>query len=142
MLSKQEITQKKDNEVLQIENPDQEIIQMSIDDRIIKPRQIEEANDQSVVDIDLIYCHHCERSYAPETFRRFCQKVDENGVPKCLSMRNKKRKVFNSAKVSFFSLNEVSSILQISYMLLVYMIDENKKQQSIDERRATGCYNW
>lgn len=102
VISKQEITHKKGNEVLQIENPDQEISQMNIDDRIIKPRQIEEADDQSVVDIDLIYCHHCERSYAPETFKKFCQKVDENGVPKCLSMRNKKRKVFNSAKVSFF----------------------------------------
>lgn len=36
----------------------------------------------------------------PATYKKFCQTFDENGVPKCVSMHNKKRKVYNSAKVS------------------------------------------
>jgi hypothetical protein len=55
--------------------------------------------DEAVVDVELIFCHHCQKSYAPATYKKFCQAVDENGVPKCVSMRNKKRKVYNSAKV-------------------------------------------
>ena len=56
-------------------------------------------DDDSIVDIELIYCHNCERSYAPATYKKFCLAVDENGVPKCVAMRNKKRKVYNSAKI-------------------------------------------
>ena len=56
-------------------------------------------DDDSVVDIQLIYCQHCEKSYAPATYKKFCQTLDENGTPKCIAMRNKKRKVYNSAKV-------------------------------------------
>jgi len=57
-------------------------------------------DDNSVVEIELIYCQHCEKSYAPATYKKFCQTLDENGVPKCVAMRNKKkRKVYNSAKV-------------------------------------------
>jgi len=60
--------------------------------------------DDSVVDIQLIYCQHCEKSYAPATYKKFCQTLDENGVPKCIAMRNKKkRKVYNSAKVRMFT---------------------------------------
>lgn len=57
-------------------------------------------DDTSVVEIDLIYCHHCQRSYAPKTYEKFCTRLDEKGLPMCMSIRNKKRKVFNSAKVS------------------------------------------
>jgi hypothetical protein len=57
-------------------------------------------DDNSVVDIQLIYCQHCEKSYAPATYKKFCQTLDANGVPKCVAMHNKKkRKVYNSAKV-------------------------------------------
>ena len=58
-----------------------------------------ENDDDSIVDIELIYCQHCERSYAPATYKKFCLAVDENGVPKCVAMRNKKRKIYNSAKI-------------------------------------------
>lgn len=96
--SREESVQGTDNDMLAKEDshPEQDV--MTANDRVIKPRKIED-EDESVVDIDLIYCHHCERSYAPETYAKFCQKVDENGKPKCLSMGKKKRKVFNSAKV-------------------------------------------
>ena len=56
-------------------------------------------DDSSVVSIELMYCRHCNKSYAPATYQKFCQALDEQGNPKCLSLRNKKRKVFNSAKV-------------------------------------------
>lgn len=51
-----------------------------------------ENDDDSIVDIELIYCQHCERSYAPATYKKFCLAVDENGVPKCVAMRNKREK--------------------------------------------------
>jgi len=57
-------------------------------------------DDEDVVDIKLIFCHHCQKSYAPATYKKFCQTLDENGIPKCVSMRNKKRRIYNSAKVS------------------------------------------
>lgn len=107
--SRKESVQEGDNSASNIENHHREGGLMSGNDRMIKPRQIEENDDQSVVDIDLIYCHHCERSYAPETYKKFCQKVDENGVPKCLSMGKKKRKVYNSAKVSSFVIQDFHS---------------------------------
>lgn len=63
--------------------------------------KVEEDNDdRSVVSIELIYCQYCKKSYAPETSKRFCQTLDENGDPKCLRLGAKKRKAYNSAKVS------------------------------------------
>ena len=59
----------------------------------------EASQDGSVVNIELIYCKHCDKSYAPATYKKFCQAVDGEGNPKCLSLRNNKRKIFNSAKV-------------------------------------------
>ncbi len=57
-------------------------------------------DEESVVSIVLIYCEHCKKSYAPETSKKFCQALDEDGKPKCLKLGgSKKRKVFNSAKV-------------------------------------------
>lgn len=49
--------------------------------------------------IELIYCEHCGKSYAPETSKKFCQSFDEEGNPKCLRLKHKKRKAFNSAKM-------------------------------------------
>ena len=58
-------------------------------------------DDDSVVSIELIYCQHCKKSYAPERSKKFCQTLDEEGNPKCLALLNKKkRKVYNSAKVN------------------------------------------
>ena len=54
---------------------------------------------EEVVDMELIYCEHCQRSYTPARSLKLCQSLDANGVPKCLSLRTQKRKVFNSAKV-------------------------------------------
>lgn len=70
-------------------------------DKGSKSREGQDGNvdDEAIVDIELIFCHHCQKSYAPATYKKFCQTLDENGVPKCVSMRNKKRKIYNSAKV-------------------------------------------
>ena len=59
----------------------------------------DEDEDTEVVKIELIYCQHCQKSYAPATYKKFCLTLDDNGVPKCVSMHNKKRRVYNSAKV-------------------------------------------
>ncbi len=60
-------------------------------------------DDSSVVSIELMYCKHCEKSFVPATYLKFCGALDEEGNPKCLSLKNKKRKVFNSAKVCYLS---------------------------------------
>ena len=58
-----------------------------------------ESDSESVVHIELIYCENCERSTAPATHERFCKTLNANGIPKCVAMRSKKRKVYNAAKV-------------------------------------------
>lgn len=64
-----------------------------------RARDKNESDSESVVHIELIYCENCERSTAPATHERFCKTFDANGIPKCVSMRSKKRKVYNAAKV-------------------------------------------
>ena len=66
-------------------------------------------DDNEVQDIELVYCEHCEKSYAPATYKKFCQTLDENGVPKCIAMRNKKRRVYNSAKIRITSNSHLNS---------------------------------
>jgi hypothetical protein len=61
-----------------------------------------ELNDDAVVNIELIYCQHCKKSYAPATYQKFCQALNEDGVPKCIA-KNKKRRVYNSARVRITS---------------------------------------
>ena len=67
-------------------------------------RKFLETNHQPIIEeenIELIYCNRCGKSYAPETSKKFCQTFDEEGNPKCLRLKHKKRKAFNSAKVMF-----------------------------------------
>ena len=68
----------------------------------IKDAYDEELNDDAVVNIELIYCQHCKKSYAPATYQKFCQALNEDGVPKCIA-KNKKRRVYNSARVRITS---------------------------------------
>ena len=77
-------------------------------------------DEESVVDIELIYCQHCEKSYAPATYKKFCQTLDENGTPKCIAMRNKKRKVYNSAKVRKKIAHPPEFVMQVIYISLIY----------------------
>lgn len=54
-------------------------------------------NDEaSVVDISLIQCDCCKRSFAPKIYEKH---FDSDGTPKCASASDKKRAVFDSAKV-------------------------------------------
>jgi hypothetical protein len=55
-------------------------------------------DQEEIVDIDLIYCDHCKRSYTPARSKKLCQSFGTDGVPKCLSL-TRKRKKFNSSKV-------------------------------------------
>ncbi len=83
------------------------------------------SDTESVVDIELIFCPHCQRSSAPATHERFCQIFDNNGVPKCIAMRNKKRKVYNSAKVRnvlFHPTHSYNTHLQISPHFYHYIL--------------------
>ena len=53
-------------------------------------------DEESVVEIELIKCEYCKRSFAPKVYEKH---VDDDGQPKCLTQMSKKRAVFNSAKV-------------------------------------------
>jgi hypothetical protein len=53
-------------------------------------------DEESVVQIELIQCDSCRRSFAPKVYEKH---FDQDGQPKCATM-TKKRAVFNSAKVS------------------------------------------
>ena len=53
-------------------------------------------DEESVVEIELIKCECCKRSFAPKVYEKH---FDDDGQPKCLAQMSKKRAVFNSAKV-------------------------------------------
>lgn len=52
-------------------------------------------DDESVVEIELIECDHCKRSFSTKVYKKH---FDQNGQPKCAM--TKKRAIYNSAKVS------------------------------------------
>ena len=53
-------------------------------------------DEASVVDIELVKCDYCKRSFAPKVYEKH---FDCNGQPKCVGIHDKKRQVFDSAKV-------------------------------------------
>lgn len=53
-------------------------------------------DEASIVDITLITCDCCKRSFAPRIYEKH---FDNDGTPKCAMASNKKRAVFDSAKV-------------------------------------------
>lgn len=53
-------------------------------------------DEKSVVEIKLIECDFCKRSFAPKVYEKH---FDRDGQPKCANQMSKKRAVFNSAKV-------------------------------------------
>jgi len=56
----------------------------------------EDIDDQaSVVDIKLLKCDYCKRSFAPKVYEKH---FDCDGQPKCVGILDKKRQMFDSAK--------------------------------------------
>ena len=53
-------------------------------------------DEASVVDIPLIQCDCCKRSFAPKIYEKH---FDRDGTPKCAIASEKKRGVFDAAKV-------------------------------------------
>ena len=53
-------------------------------------------DEASVVDITLIQCDCCKRSFAPKIYEKH---FDRDGTPKCAIASEKKRGVFDAAKV-------------------------------------------
>ena len=74
-------------------------------------------DEQSVVDIELIECECCKRSFAPKVFDKH---FDDKGQPKCARFLDKKRPVFNSAKVSFIVL--YSTLLSVKSIFPLFSI--------------------
>ena len=63
---------------------------------VIKKGHLDIDDEESVVEIELIQCTHCQRSFAPKVYEKH---FGTDGQPKCLNQMSKKRAVFNSAKV-------------------------------------------
>jgi hypothetical protein len=66
-------------------------------------------DEASVVDITLIQCDCCKRSFAPKIYEKH---FDSDGTPKCAVASEKKRAVFDSAKVRYC---DVHQLLLMSY---------------------------
>lgn len=99
-------------------------------------------DDDSIVDIELIHCHHCERSYAPATYKKFCLAVDENGVPKCVAMRNKKRKVYNSAKIRITNNENLNSDEQKQVIESRKKVVQTLRDQAKGKRKKKKSQKW
>ena len=80
----------------------------------------EEDDEASVVQIQLMKCEHCKRSFAPKVYAKH---FDSNGQPKCAGVTDKKRGVFNSAKVRIIENIEcdVKSLVE-NFLILVVTI--------------------
>lgn len=63
---------------------------------VVKKGHLDLDDEESVVEIELIQCTHCQRSFAPKVYEKH---FGTDGQPKCLNQMTKKRAVFNSAKV-------------------------------------------
>lgn len=66
----------------------------------------EEDDEASVVQIQLMKCEHCKRSFAPKVYAKH---FDSNGQPKCAGVTDKKRGVFNSAKARIANNSNLNS---------------------------------
>ena len=53
-------------------------------------------DEASIVNITLITCDCCKRSFAPKIYEKH---FDSDGTPKCAMASDKKRAVYDSAKV-------------------------------------------
>ena len=79
---------------------------------VIKDSSNNLEDEESVVEIELIKCECCKRSFAPKVYEKH---VDDDGQPKCLTQMSKKRAVFNSAKVRYNT--DVMSHINIQWYL-------------------------
>jgi len=73
----------------------------------------ENDDEASVVNIELIQCDCCKRSFAPKIYEKH---FAANGEPKCLSAMEKKRTVFNSAKARIQNNNNLNSGEQLAVL--------------------------
>ena len=95
-------------------------------------------SEKSVVDIELIKCHCCGRSFAPKIYKKH---FDSDGQPKC--ERDNQRPVFNSAKAriannSNFNQDEQMQVLQMNKKVTKDL--EKKKSgkgRSMEKRRSS-----
>ena len=73
----------------------------------------ENDDEASIVNIELIQCDCCKRSFAPKIYEKH---FAANGEPKCLSAMEKKRTVFNSAKARIQNNNNLNSGEQLAVL--------------------------
>jgi len=91
---------------------------------------MEDDNDEaSVVEIKLIECDYCKRSFAPKVYEKH---FDSDGQPKCVSNMDKKRAVFNSAKARIANNSNLNKDEQMQ------VLQENKKVLKELARKRKG----
>lgn len=96
-------------------------------------------DDQSIVEIETIQCDSCKRSFAPKVYEKH---FDSDGKPKCEISMNKKRPVFNSAKVCFavrlyYSVNNCD--IDWFKCIVFCMKGTHLKQRIPKQRRKAAC---
>lgn len=88
----------------------------------------DDGDEASVVDIKLMQCESCKRSFAPKVYAKH---FDSEGQPKCAGT-DKKRKVFNSAKARIANNSNLNKDEQMQ------VLGENKKVTKELKKRMNG----
>lgn len=89
----------------------------SMDKSQISSDQSDRGNDgadDEFLAIELIKCDCCKRSFAPKVYAKH---FDSDGQPKCASILDKKRPVFNAAKVPYYVVNIYFHLPNIDLLL-------------------------
>mmetsp|Transcript_4121 Transcript_4121/g.9252 ORF Transcript_4121/g.9252 Transcript_4121/m.9252 type:complete len:275 (+) Transcript_4121:125-949(+) len=102
----------------------------------------EYVNGDEVVEIKLIKCDCCKRSFAPKVYEKH---FDSDGQPKCATTLDKKRPVFNAAKARIannLNLNsdEQKQVLQINRKVTKEL--SKKKQGKGSKKRSKKGTKW
>ena len=99
----------------------------------------ENDDEASVVNIELIQCDCCKRSFAPKIYEKH---FDANGEPKCLSAMEKKRAVFNSAKARIQNNNNLNSDEQLAVLQANKNAIKEIRRKSSKKRSSKRNSKW
>lgn len=103
-----------------------------------EPRKMDD-DEASVMDIQLIQCESCKRSFAPKIYEKH---FDSNGQPKCASAMDKKRSVFNSAKNRIANNNNLNSDEQMAVLRVNKQVVKELKRGHKKKKKKKGSSKW
>ena len=89
-------------------------------------------SEKSVVNIELIQCDCCGRSFAPKVYEKH---FDSSGQPKCAN--DKKRSVFNSAKARIANNSNLNQDEQMQVLQMNKKVTKDLKKKKSGKGRST-----